>query len=340
MSIIDSIKNHISNNRGKYGTVAGGGGVIGLQYASDNAPNTINKAAFNAMAKGQNLALDTADKIGYGKEQLQNLGLQNQIRPEDIQAGNEVYDSNLGKFINPSPSDILNAAEHSSKTFNDVQEAKAQAQNVVQQAKAQVGDTINQGIEYVKGLNPFNENTINIPIKSMLLEGCSALDITGVIMENVGPWDRHKLAQIQYLNNMDNAMSQNYQVNPGQYILNPLVPGPLNHLGTKFSKAYNGVVYDVLKNKNSPQLPTGPNVQVDANGGAWNSDMDARYASGQQLSNSIENIRQNNPYQYVLNPFVPGMATELVHNISQTSTGLKRGLLSPFSRSGDTIRRG
>lgn len=331
MSILDRVKNHISDNRGKYGAAAGAGLAYGVSQVPSVSP-LINQAGFNLVAKGQNLALDAADKIGYGKEQLQNLGLENKIRPEDIQAGNEFYNSKVGQIINPNPLDLTNVAEHSSKLYNQVQEAKAQAQEVVNQTHENGQNYIDKGINFVKGLNPFNENTIpstiKIPIKAILLEN-----------GNLGAWDRKKLAELQYLTDRDAAMSQNYQNNTGQYFLNPLVAGPINHFGTKVGKAYNGVIYDILKNKNAPTV-NGPQVQVDATKGAWNSDMDSGYESRANYNNSIAEIRRNNPYQYLLNPFVPGMATEMVSNVSNFGNGLTRGLLSPFSIAGDTIRRG
>ena len=184
MSIMDRVKNHISDNRGKYGVAAGVSGLAASQYAIENAPSMVNTAIYNAAAKGQNLALDTADKIGYGKEQLKNLGLENKIRQEDIDAGNDFYNSEMGQMINPSPLKMVNAAESSSELYNKVQEAKAQSQDVVQQAKAQFGNAYENGINYIKSLNPFNENTITIPIKSMLLEGY----IPEQIVEDIIPY--------------------------------------------------------------------------------------------------------------------------------------------------------
>lgn len=170
MSILDKVKNHISDNRGKYGMATGAGAAYGISQLPD-APVLVNKVGMNILAHGQNLALDTADKIGYGREQLQNLGLENKIRPEDIQASNEFYDSKLGQAINPGASNMVNAMEQSSKLYNKVQEAKAQAQDVVQQTQDQGNDYLAQGVNYVKSLNPFQENTIILPIKQAIVEG-------------------------------------------------------------------------------------------------------------------------------------------------------------------------
>lgn len=112
MSVLDRVKNHISNNRGKYGAVAGAGTAYGLSQINPNDINPlINQAAFNTMAQGQNLALNVADKIGYGKEQLQNLGIDHTISPGAIRLANDIYNSKVGQIINPSAGNMIDSAK-------------------------------------------------------------------------------------------------------------------------------------------------------------------------------------------------------------------------------------
>lgn len=159
MSVLDRVKNHISNNRGKYGAVAGAGTAYGLSQINPNDINPlINQAAFNTMAQGQNLALNVADKIGYGKEQLQNLGINHSIDQKQIDAANAFYNNPVGKVINPSATTMLNDAEKQS-IWNDPKEGVFQ--NV---------------LNFGKKINPFHENTnignkMKIEIKKALLEG-------------------------------------------------------------------------------------------------------------------------------------------------------------------------
>ena len=85
MSIINRVKQHISNNRGKYGAAAGAGAMYG---ASQVDSPLLNQAGFNVLAKGQNLALDVADKIDpRATVALNDLGM-HKIRQEDIDASN------------------------------------------------------------------------------------------------------------------------------------------------------------------------------------------------------------------------------------------------------------
>lgn len=181
MSIIDRIKNHISDNRGKYGAAAGAGAMYG---ASKIDSPLLNQAGFNVLAKGQNLALDVADKIDpRATVALNDLGM-HKIRQEDIDASNALYNSGVVKYINPNPIDMVNANEHSTEAYNKAMAAKASVQDALVNAKNQGHDYIDQGINYIKGLNPFTENTINIPIKDMLLEGYQPEEITEVVHAN------------------------------------------------------------------------------------------------------------------------------------------------------------
>ena len=174
-TLINRVKEHISDNRGKYGAAAGAGAMYGVSKIDSPL---INQAGFNILAKGQNLALDTADKIDpRATVALNDLGM-HKIRQEDIDASNALYNSGVAKFINPNPVDMVNANEHSTEVYNKAMAAKASAQEALINAKNQGQDYIDQGVNYIKGLNPFTENTIlgktmKIEIKKALLEGTS-----------------------------------------------------------------------------------------------------------------------------------------------------------------------
>ena len=179
MTIIDRVKNHISDNRGKYGAIAGAGAMYG---ASKIDSPLLNQAGFNVLAKGQNLALDVADKIDpRATVALNDLGM-HKIRQEDIDDSNALYNSGVAKFINLNPVDMVNANEHSTEVYNKAMAAKASAQDALISAKNQGHDYIDQGVNYIKGLNPFTENTIpgktmKIEIKQALLEGYTPEEI-------------------------------------------------------------------------------------------------------------------------------------------------------------------
>lgn len=172
-ALINRVKDHISDNRGKYGAAAGAGAMYG---ASKIDSPLVNQAGFNILANGQNLALDTAAKIDpRATTALNDLGM-HKIRPEDIDASNALYNSGVAKYINPNPVDMVNANEHSTEAYNKAMALKANAQDALANAKAQGQDYLDQGINYVKGLNPFSESTIpgktmKLEIKQALLEG-------------------------------------------------------------------------------------------------------------------------------------------------------------------------
>lgn len=180
-TLINKVKEHISDNRGKYGAATGAGAMYGVSKIDSPL---VNQAGFNILAKGQNLALDAADKIDpRATATLNDLGM-HKIRQEDIDASNALYNSGVAKYINPNPIDMVNANEHSTETYNKAMALKADAQDALVNAKNQGQDYIDQGINYVKGLNPFSESTIKIPIKSMLLEGYQPEAITEGIIRN------------------------------------------------------------------------------------------------------------------------------------------------------------
>lgn len=178
MSIINKVKEHISSNRGKYGAAAGAGAMYG---ASKIDSPLVNQAGFNILAKGQNLALDAADKIDpRAAVALNDLGM-HKIRQEDIDASNALYNSGVAKFINPNPVDMVNANEHSTELYNKAMAAKASAQEALVNAKNQGQDYLDQGINYVKGLNPFTESTI--PGKTMKIEKTTQIPIKKILTE-------------------------------------------------------------------------------------------------------------------------------------------------------------
>lgn len=172
-ALINRVKDHISDNRGKYGAAAGAGAMYG---ASKIDSPLVNQAGFNILAKGQNLALDAAAKIDpRATTTLNDLGM-HKIRPEDIDASNALYNSGVAKYINPNPVDMVNANEHSTEAYNKAMAMKANAEDTLVNAKNQGQDYLDQGINYVKGLNPFSESTIpgktmKLEIKQALLEG-------------------------------------------------------------------------------------------------------------------------------------------------------------------------
>lgn len=194
MTIIDRVKNHISDNRGKYGAIAGAGAMYG---ASKIDSPLLNQAGFNVLAKGQNLALDVADKIDpRATVALNDLGM-HKIRQEDIDDSNALYNSGVAKFINLNPVDMVNANEHSTEVYNKAMAAKASAQDALISAKNQGHDYIDQGVNYIKGLNPFTENTIpgktiQIEIKKALLEGYAPEVIVEAVHANHPTLDKNK----------------------------------------------------------------------------------------------------------------------------------------------------
>ena len=185
-TLINKVKEHISGNRGKYGAAAGAGAMYG---ASKIDSPLVNQAGFNILANGQNLALDAADKIDpRATAALNDLGM-HKIRQEDIDASNALYNSGVAKYINPNPIDMVNANEHSTETYNKAMALKANAQDALVNAKNQGQDYIDQGINYVKGLNPFSESilpgkTMKVQIKKALLEGHTPEVITEAVHAN------------------------------------------------------------------------------------------------------------------------------------------------------------
>lgn len=206
-ALINRVKEHISDNRGKYGAAAGAGAMYG---ASKIDSPLVNQAGFNVLANGQNLALDAAEKIDPRVvTKLNDLGM-HKIRPEDIDASNALYNSGVAKFINPNPVDMVNANEHSTEAYNKAMALKADAQDALANAKAQGQDAIGQGVNFVKGLNPFTENTnfrgntMKVEIKNLLLEGTNPEVIVemavhaGTVYEKgtaLGKMNRPELAQ-------------------------------------------------------------------------------------------------------------------------------------------------
>lgn len=199
MSIIDRVKNHVSENRGKYSVATGVGAAYGASKLPDvSIPAGINQAGFNILAKGQNLALDAADKIGYGKEQLQNLGV-NRIDPDVIDGMNKAINNmdQLG-LVPANAMNLTNGAEKLTELKNNynntIAQAKENYQNFSNDLDNKASGYIDQGVNFVKGLNPFHENTLvnKINIKSLLLEGYSPEVIVEAIHTNHPTLDKNK----------------------------------------------------------------------------------------------------------------------------------------------------
>ena len=232
MSIMDRVKNHISDNRGKYGAAAGAGAMYG---ASKIDSPLVNQAGFNILAKGQNLALDVADKIDpRATVALNDLGM-HKIRQEDIDASNALYNSGVAKFINPNPIDMVNANEHSTEVYNKAMAAKASAQDALVNAKNQGQDYIDQGVNYIKGLNPFTENTSTIPIKDTILENTITdifSNIKKYFSDNISKkkLDDVKIVKNNIKNNSNNAYIKKLNENDAELALEFL-----KTLGTKLN---------------------------------------------------------------------------------------------------------
>ena len=163
------------------------------------------------------------------------------------------------------------------------------------------------------------------------------IDKSTLIEEAVnGAWDTGKRAKLQYYTNMDNALGQNFRNNTTSYFLNPFVSGPITHLGTKLSKIWHGLGYNILKHRDSDKV-TGPTVTADAKKGSFNSEIDVQNASNSEYGDALARIRTNNPIQYAFNPLVPGNAQETLNNANIAKGGLTRSILSPTTKAGDTL---
>jgi len=160
-----------------------------------------------------------------------------------------------------------------------------------------------------------------------------------LILEAVnGAWDRSMQNNQQALVNRDQALSATLESNPGQYMLNPMVGGPVSHIGNKIGQVYNQIPYNLLKHKDSAALPTEATVQVDPNGQPWNAQMDSASATSKEYADNTEQVKVNNPGQYYLNPFVAGPVNQGMANMSTSSIDSTRSVMSPTTRVGSTLK--
>lgn len=111
MSLMDNIKNHINNNKVKYGiggaAAAGIGAGTLLANNKNNVGNTIDQALYNAGAYGAR----GVDKFGnaIGVPTLSN-GLPN-VSPEEQEAVNRMYNMELPNVLRPEVGHILGASK-------------------------------------------------------------------------------------------------------------------------------------------------------------------------------------------------------------------------------------
>ena len=111
MSLMDNIKNHINNNKVKYGiggaAAAGIGAGTLLANNKNNVGNTIDQALYNAGVYGAR----GVDKFGnaIGVPTLSN-GLPN-VSPEEQEAANRMYNMELPNVIRPEVGQILGASK-------------------------------------------------------------------------------------------------------------------------------------------------------------------------------------------------------------------------------------
>lgn len=152
-----------------------------------------------------------------------------------------------------------------------------------------------------------------------------------------GAWDRSMHARHQLGVNMNAHMKDAWKNNPGNYLLNPFVPGPVTHLTTVVGNAVNGAVYNALKNKDSSKLSNTPTVVADTTKGAFNSYADTVGAAANEYQNKLNNLSERNPIQYAINPFVAGPVINSAMGGISLGTGIGRVLSSPFSKKGDTL---
>ena len=100
MGISDRIKNHIYNNRGKYGAAGAVGTVVAANEFKDDINSNASQLAYNTLAKGHNLVQDGKEFIGAEPG--------TKIDPEAIDATNAYYNSLATKVYNPNPIDAYN----------------------------------------------------------------------------------------------------------------------------------------------------------------------------------------------------------------------------------------
>lgn len=186
--MFSKVKQHISNNRGKYGTAVGAGAAYGasqIPTVADNAPILANQAIYNGMVKGNNLLQSGKEAIGM------NAGPK--VNQDEIDMVNGYYNSPLAKVYNPTPGQMIQAGNATNEFINDTKDN-------YNNATGYVVDKYNQAKDYL-GESTMSTYTINI--KEALLEGYTAQEIVeavhaGTVYEKgtpLGKLNRPGLAQ-------------------------------------------------------------------------------------------------------------------------------------------------
>ena len=142
MSLVQGIRNSLSNNRGKIGLAAGVGSTIAAQNYIKENPALVNQAEYNIMAKGNNLLSPVT-----GKQEIS----------QDIQDNVNGYYNHLQE----NPKNILGIDRpvlQGEDAYNLSQGIQTFTNNVKDFPKS-VQDV-------------FENQTLIVPIKDMILEGC------------------------------------------------------------------------------------------------------------------------------------------------------------------------
>lgn len=167
--MFSKVKQHISNNRGKYGTAVGAGAAYGasqIPTVADNVPILANQAIYNGMVKGNNLLQSGKEAIGM------NAGPK--VNQDEIDMVNGYYNSPLAKVYNPTPGQMIQAGNSTNEFINDTKDN-------YNNATGYVADKYNQAKDYL-GESTMYQNTINI--KQALLEGYTAQEIVEAVHVN------------------------------------------------------------------------------------------------------------------------------------------------------------
>ena len=151
MSLVQGIRNSLSNNRGKIGLAAGVGSTIAAQNYIKENPALVNQAEYNIMAKGNNLLSPVT-----GKQEISH----------DIQDNVNGYYNHLQE----NPKNILGIDRpvlQGEDAYNLSQGIQTFTNNVKDFPKS-VQDV-------------FENQTLIVPIKDMILEGYSYEEILEAI---------------------------------------------------------------------------------------------------------------------------------------------------------------
>lgn len=200
--MFSKVKQHISSNRGKYGTAVGAGAAYGasqIPTVVDNVPILANQAIYNGMVKGNNLLQSGKEAIGM------NAGPK--VNQDEIDMVNDYYNSPLAKVYNPTPGQMIQAGNSTNEFINDTKDN-------YNNATGYIVDKYNQAKDYI-GESTVSTHTINI--KQALLEGYTAQEITEAVHANHPHLDKRKLERTASERiNLANDIS-NYRRNRDEY---------------------------------------------------------------------------------------------------------------------------